>query len=131
MTTPTDEVLAAAVEKIAAAVHASLPKYKDAISDLVRILTDHEWVKLKIDEDRRRVRNADLAIASTDAAIIDLHDVVAQLSAFVKIKRDLDYRLPGNGRPLANIALTRKQCLELLALYEIGEGEEIAKGGVS
>jgi len=125
MTTPTDEVLAAAVEKIAAAVHASLPKYKDAISDLVRILT------VKIDEDRRRVRNADLAIASTDAAIIDLHDVVAQLSAFVKIKRDLDYRLPGNGRPLANIALTRKQCLELLALYEIGEGEEIAKGGVS
>jgi hypothetical protein len=32
----------------------------------------------------------------------------------VKIKRDLEYRTPEGGRPLANIVLTREQCVELL-----------------
>ena len=50
-----------------------------------------------------------------DAAKVDLHDVAAQLSAIEKVVRDLEYRLPGSGKPLANIALTRQQCIDLLA----------------
>jgi hypothetical protein len=44
----------------------------------------------------------------------DLHDVAAQLPARTKIARDLEYRLPGNGKPLANIVLTREQAAALL-----------------
>jgi hypothetical protein len=50
-----------------------------------------------------------------DAAKVDLHDVAARLSAIEKIVRDLEYRLPESGRPLANIVLTRQQCSDLLA----------------
>jgi hypothetical protein len=53
---PTDEELAAAVEKITAAVHESIPRYKAALPDLVRMLSDDEWMKLKRDENRRRKR---------------------------------------------------------------------------
>jgi len=51
---PTDEELAAAVEKVTAAVHASVPRYKAALPDLVRMLSDDEWAKLKRDENCRR-----------------------------------------------------------------------------
>jgi hypothetical protein len=122
---PTDEGLAAAVEKITAAVRGSLPKLKAAISERVRVLTDDEWAQLKDDEDRRRARTASVAtdpgataatVSDADAEALDLHDVAARLPALVKIARDLEYRLPGSGRPLANIALTREQCIDLLAL---------------
>jgi hypothetical protein len=45
----------------------------------------------------------------------DLHDVAAQLPALTKIARDLEYRLPESGRPLANIVLTREQAAALLS----------------
>jgi hypothetical protein len=51
-----DKELAALVEKITAAVHASVPRYKAAISDLVQMLSDAEWAKLKRDENRRRAQ---------------------------------------------------------------------------
>lgn len=51
---PTDEELAAAVEKITAVVRESIPRYKAALPDLVRMLSDGEWTKLKRDENRRR-----------------------------------------------------------------------------
>jgi hypothetical protein len=57
MTSARDEQLAAAVEKIVAAVHESLPKLKLTAPDIVRVLTDDEWTKLKGDEDRRRRRD--------------------------------------------------------------------------
>jgi hypothetical protein len=53
---PTDKELAAAVERITAAVNESVPRYKAALPDLVRILSGDEWAKLKCDEDRRRKR---------------------------------------------------------------------------
>jgi hypothetical protein len=43
-----------------------------------------------------------------------LHDVAARLPALTKITRDLEYRLPGSGRPLANVVLTREQAAALL-----------------
>jgi hypothetical protein len=52
----TDEELAAAVEKIMAVVHASLPELRTSASLTVRILSDAEWTKLKRDENRRRKR---------------------------------------------------------------------------
>jgi hypothetical protein len=54
------------------------------------------------------------AVMVADAEVVDLHDVAAGLPALVKIKRDLEYRTPEGGRPLANIVLTREQCVELL-----------------
>jgi dCTP deaminase len=63
-----------------------------------------------------------------DAAEVDLHDVAAQLSAIEKIVRDLEYRLPGSGKPLANIALTRQQCTDLLAhLFDDAAGRFLRK----
>jgi hypothetical protein len=53
------------------------------------------------------------AAMAANAEVTDLHDVAAQLPALVKIKRDLEYRTP-HGLPLANITLTREQCIELL-----------------
>jgi hypothetical protein len=112
MTCPTDEALAAAVEKIIAAVYEFLPKLKLQAPDIVRLLTDEEWIGLREDEDRRRPR----AVSDVDASKVDLHVVIARYPALERIKRDLDYRLPGNGRPLANIALTREQAIEVLEL---------------
>jgi hypothetical protein len=54
------------------------------------------------------------AAIAVDAEVFDLHDIVVKLPALLKIKRDLEYRLPGNGNPLANIVLSREQCVELL-----------------
>ena len=54
------------------------------------------------------------AVMAADAEVVDLHDVAAGLPALVKIERDLEYRTPEGGRPLANIVLTREQCVELL-----------------
>ena len=51
---PTDEELEAAVERIVAAVNESVPRYKAALPDLVRMLSDDEWTKLKCVENRRR-----------------------------------------------------------------------------
>ena len=51
---------------------------------------------------------------AADAEVVDLHDVAAGLPVLVKIKRDLEYRTAEGGRPLANIVLTREQCVELL-----------------
>jgi hypothetical protein len=120
---PTDEELAAVIEKITADVHAKLPQWKVAVSDLLRVLSDNEWAKVRRGEDRRRYRNAnEAAIAGLDTSVIYLDDVVAQLPALTKIKRDLDYRLPGSGRPLANIVLAREQAIELLA-FCAGKGE--------
>jgi hypothetical protein len=56
------------------------------------------------------------AVMEANAEAVDLHDVAARLPALVKIKRDLEYRLPESGRPLANIVLTREQATELLVL---------------
>jgi hypothetical protein len=56
MMAPTDEPLRAAVEKITAAMRESVPRYKAALPDLVRMLSDAEWAKLKRDENRRRGR---------------------------------------------------------------------------
>jgi hypothetical protein len=54
------------------------------------------------------------AVMAANAEVVDLHDVAAGLPALVKIRRDLEYRTPENGLPLANIVLTREQCVELL-----------------
>jgi len=54
-------------------------------------------------------------VDAAEKAAKDLHDVAAQLPALTKIGRDLEYRLPGSNRPLGNIALTRQQCIDLLA----------------
>jgi hypothetical protein len=54
------------------------------------------------------------AIMAADAEVYDLHEIAAKLPVFLKIKRDLEYRLPDNGQPLANIVLSREQCIELL-----------------
>ena len=63
-----------------------------------------------------------------DAAKVDLHDVAARLSAIEKIVRDLEYRLPESGRPLANIVLTRQQCSDLLAhLFDDATGRFLRK----
>jgi hypothetical protein len=51
----TDETLAAAVARIVTAVHETLPKLKISASDIVRIMTDAEWEKVKGDEDQRRL----------------------------------------------------------------------------
>ena len=51
---PTDKDLTAAVKKITAAVNESIPRYKAALPDLVRMLSDDEWTKLRRDENRRR-----------------------------------------------------------------------------
>jgi hypothetical protein len=56
-----------------------------------------------------------------------LHNVAARLPALEKIRRDLDYRLPESGKPLANIALTREQCIELLALWGERDDPEAAR----
>jgi hypothetical protein len=53
---PTDKELATAVEKITAVVRESVPRYKAALPDLVRMLSNGEWTKLKCDENRRRQR---------------------------------------------------------------------------
>jgi hypothetical protein len=53
-------------------------------------------------------------VGAVDSADVDLHEVAALLPALVRLKHDLKYRLPGSGRPLANIVLTREQCIELL-----------------
>jgi hypothetical protein len=53
------------------------------------------------------------ATMAADAEVIDLHDIAARLPALVKIKRDLEYRTPENGLPLANIVLTREQAVEI------------------
>src|SRR5215472_13662446 len=58
------------------------------------------------------------AVMAADAEVVDLHDVAAGLPALMKIKRDLEYRTPEGGRPLANIVLTREQCVELLTHIE-------------
>jgi hypothetical protein len=42
-------------------------------------------------------------------------EIAEGLPALTKIARDLDYRLPGSGKPLAHIVLTRQQAAELLA----------------
>jgi hypothetical protein len=52
---------------------------------------------------------------TADAEVFDLHEVAAKVPALLKIKRDLEYRTPEGGRPLANIVLSREQCIELLA----------------
>jgi hypothetical protein len=52
----TDAELTELVEKIVAAAHENLPKLKIAVPDMVRLLSDDEWEKLKDDEARRRVR---------------------------------------------------------------------------
>jgi hypothetical protein len=44
------------------------------------------------------------------------HDVAAQLPPLEKIVRDLEYRLPGSGKPLANIVLTREQAADVVEL---------------
>jgi hypothetical protein len=54
MTHPTDEALASAVEKIIVVVNEAVPKLKIQAPDIVRLLTNDEWVKLKEAEDRRR-----------------------------------------------------------------------------
>jgi hypothetical protein len=54
------------------------------------------------------------AMMAANAEVVDLHDVAAGLPALVKIRRDLEYRTPENGLLLANIVLTREQCVELL-----------------
>jgi hypothetical protein len=102
---PTDQELATAVEKITAVVHECIAEFKTAAPALVQSFSDEEWAKLKYDEDYRR--------AERIADHVDLHEVAARLPALMKIVRDLEYRLPGSGRPLANIALTREQCIEL------------------
>ena len=51
---PTDKELAAVVEQITAAVNESIPRYKAALPDLVQMLSDDEWTKLKCVENRRR-----------------------------------------------------------------------------
>jgi hypothetical protein len=61
------------------------------------------------------VVEANAAVMAADAEVVDLHDVAAGMPALVKIKRDLEYRAPENGRPLANIVLAREQAIELLA----------------
>jgi hypothetical protein len=61
-----------------------------------------------------------------DAATVDLDDVAARLPALERIRRDLDYRLPESGRPLAYVVLTREQAAELLALCE-RDGPEVAR----
>jgi hypothetical protein len=53
---------------------------------------------------------------AADAEVFDLHEIAAKLPALLKIKRDLEYRTPEGGRPLANIVLSREQGVELLAL---------------
>ena len=103
---PTDQELAAAVEKITAVVRECIAEFKAAAPALVQSLSDEEWTKLSGDEDCRR--------AELIAEHVDLHEVAARLPALVKIARDLKYRLPGSGKPLANIALTREQCIEVL-----------------
>jgi hypothetical protein len=45
----------------------------------------------------------------------DPHEVAMPLPALEKIKRDLEYHLPESGRPLAYVALSREQAIELLA----------------
>src|SRR5262249_51556348 len=109
------EGLAAAVEKITAVGGESIAEVKAAAPPLVQRFLDEERGKLKSDEDRRRARTANADPRATAAAGRgadgengDIHQVAARLPALVKIKRDLGYRLPGSGRPLANIALTRK-----------------------
>jgi hypothetical protein len=54
------------------------------------------------------------AVMAADAEVFDPHEIAAKLPALMKIKRDLEYRLPENGNPLANIVLGREQCVELL-----------------
>ena len=44
------------------------------------------------------------------------HDVAAQLPPLEKIVRDLEYRLPESGKPLANIVLTREQAADVVEL---------------
>ena len=112
---PTDEELAAAVEKIVTAVHENLPRLKVAVSERVRILTDNEWIELRDDENRRRAYARGTTVG-IDASKVDLHDVAARLPPLEKIKRDLDYRLPGSDKPLANIVLTREQAAIVLEL---------------
>ena len=56
MKSPTDEELAAAVEKIIAAVYEILPTLKIPIPDSLRFLTDEEWTKIRDDENRRRAQ---------------------------------------------------------------------------
>src|SRR6516165_2651554 len=56
------------------------------------------------------------AIMAADAEVFDLHEIAATLPVLLKIKRDLEYRTPEGGRPLANIVLSREQGVELLAL---------------
>jgi hypothetical protein len=51
---PTDEALAAAVEKIIVVVNEAVPKLKIQAPDIVRLLSDEEWAELKTAEDRRR-----------------------------------------------------------------------------
>jgi hypothetical protein len=53
---PTDAELAAALEKIMAAVRETIADFKDAAPALVQGLSDGEWAKLKRDENRRRRR---------------------------------------------------------------------------
>ena len=55
------------------------------------------------------------AVMAADAEVFDLHEIAAKLPALMKIKRDLEYRMPEGGRPLANIVLSREQGIELLS----------------
>jgi hypothetical protein len=48
----------------------------------------------------------------------DLDDVAARLPALERLKRDVEYRLPESGNPLAHVVLTHAQAAELLTLCE-------------
>jgi hypothetical protein len=60
----------------------------------------------------------------------NLHDVAARLSGIERLQHDLEYRLPGSGRPLANTVLTREQAIEVLQQGERnGDGADTRRRG--
>jgi hypothetical protein len=68
------------------------------------------------------VMAADAEVRAMNAEMTDLHELCARLPVLVKIRRDLEYRTPENGMPLANIVLTREQAIELLTFCREASG---------
>jgi hypothetical protein len=58
-------------------------------------------------------REAERQSATNKDAKENPHDVAARLPALEKIMRDLEYRLPGSGKPLGHVVLTREQAAAL------------------
>jgi hypothetical protein len=90
----------------------------DGLRQLVQTLQERfPQVSHHILTERIAKRAARAATVGEDTAT-DPTGTDGQMPPLAKIRRDLEYRLPNSGRPLANIVITREQAIILLQQFE-------------